>query len=77
MLCKLQRSRKPVTTSLIRIPKGMFSWPMRLRRQTKKKPGISFDYLLGELADVPEYKGKTSVEVQHMARDLWVKKPTS
>ncbi len=34
----------------------------------------SFVDLVGALKDVPEFKDKTSVEVQHMIRDLWHKK---
>lgn len=30
-----------------------------------------FADLVGALRDVEEFKGKTSVEVQHMSRDIW------
>lgn len=37
----------------------------------------SFADLVGALGDVPELKGKTSVEVQHMIPALWHKKRSS
>ena len=39
----------------------------------QKKP-IDFSSLKGVLKDVPEFKGKTSVEVKHMITQLWAKK---
>jgi predicted CopG family antitoxin len=41
------------------------------RNSTKRKTQESFADLVGALSDVKEFKGKTSVEVQHMIRDLW------
>ena len=32
-----------------------------------------FSKFIGVLKDVPEFKGKTSVEVQHMITDIWIK----
>ena len=37
----------------------------------------SFVDLVGALSDVEQFKGKTSVEVQHMIPDLWSKKRSS
>ena len=37
----------------------------------------SFTDLVGALSDVEQFKGKTSVEVQHMIPDLWSKKRSS
>ena len=39
-----------------------------------RKPRESFADLLGGLSDVEALKGKTSVEVQHMIRDIWNEK---
>ena len=44
-----------------------------------KKPKVarrrgSFADFVGVLKDVEEFKGKTSVEVQHMIPDLWMEK---
>jgi hypothetical protein len=39
---------------------------------------MSFADLAGVLQDIPAFKGKTSVEVQHIMKDLWIKRtPTS
>ena len=38
--------------------------------KTSERNG-SFADLVGALRDVEEFKGKTSVEVQHMSRDIW------
>ena len=35
---------------------------------------VSFADLRGALRNVKEFKGKTSVEVQHMIRDIWNEK---
>ena len=48
----------------------------RQRRSTGRKTQESFADLVGALSDVTEFKGKTSVEVQHMIRDLWTKRPS-
>ena len=39
----------------------------------QKKP-VDFSSLKGVLKDVPEFKGKTSVEVKHMITSIWAKK---
>jgi hypothetical protein len=48
---------------------------IKILHPTKKKArGLhhSFVDLVGVLKDVPALKGKSSVEVQHMAPDLWI-----
>ena len=42
-----------------------------------RKPRESFADLRGALSDVEAFKGKTSVEVQHMIRDIWSEKNTN
>jgi len=61
---------------IISIPKFLF-WK-RLKKVDKeeavnKKEKIDFSSLIGCMADIPEFKGKSSVEVQHMITDLWAK----
>jgi hypothetical protein len=41
--------------------------------KTARRKG-SFADLVGVLKDVEEFKGKTSVEVQHMIPEMWAKK---
>lgn len=58
---------------VIRIPRV---FGVRKRKETKpapmkKRENRPFEDLVGVLKDVPEFKGKTSVEVQHMISDLW------
>jgi hypothetical protein len=45
--------------------------PREMSEQAKHKK--KFSDFVGALADVPEFKGKTSVEVQHMIKDIWSK----
>jgi hypothetical protein len=47
---------------LIKIPK-------QHKALTKKQP--TWESLVGVLKDVPEFQGKTSVEVQDMIQDAW------
>ena len=47
---------------LIKIPK-------QHKALTKKQP--TWESLVGVLKDVPEFQGKTSVEVQDMMQDAW------
>src|SRR6266516_6853408 len=47
---------------LIKIPK-------QPKAVTKKQP--TWESLVGVLKDVPEFRGKTSVEVQDMMQDAW------
>ena len=47
---------------LIKIPK-------QLRAPTKTQP--TWESLVGVLKDVPEFQGKSSVEVQDMIQDAW------
>ena len=47
---------------LIKIPK-------QPKAVTKKQP--TWERLVGVLKDVPEFRGKTSVEVQDMMQDAW------
>jgi predicted CopG family antitoxin len=44
------------------------------KRQSMRKTRESFADLRGGLSDVEALKGKTSVEVQHMIRDIWNEK---
>lgn len=44
--------------------------PHPVQKPAKKKQQ-SFADLEGILKDVPAFKGKSSVEVQHMIKDLW------
>jgi hypothetical protein len=37
----------------------------------QKEEQVSIDEFIGILKDVPAFKGKTSVQVQHMIKDLW------
>ncbi len=43
--------------------------PKQQKALTKKPP--TWESLVGVLKDVPEFKGKTSVEVQDMIQDAW------
>jgi hypothetical protein len=45
--------------------------PREMSEQAKNKR--KFSHFVGALADVPEFEGKTSVEVQHMIKDIWSK----
>ena len=47
---------------LIKIPK-------QPKAPTQKHP--TWDSLVGVLQDVPDFKGKTSIEVQDMMQDAW------
>ena len=58
---------------IIRIPKVEFERLVHREKPPKKKV-VDFSYLIGALADVPEFKGKTSVEVQHMIPKIWAEK---
>ena len=51
--------------TLIKIPK---------HTNPTKRRHVSIDDFAGALADVPEYEGKSSVEVQHMTHELWTGK---
>ena len=44
------------------------------KKYTPRAQHESFADLIGALSDVKEFKGKTSVEVQHIIRDLWHQK---
>ena len=44
------------------------------RTKSPKSKQVSIDEFAGALADVPEYEGMSSVEVQHMTRELWTGK---
>lgn len=63
------------TEIIIRIPKDAIgvSAPQK-EAPPKKKKTVDFSYLRGLLKDVPEFKGKTSVEVQHMISRIWAEK---
>ncbi|OGL65641.1 hypothetical protein A3B21_03195 [Candidatus Uhrbacteria bacterium RIFCSPLOWO2_01_FULL_47_24] len=66
------------TEIIIRIPKDAIGASIYSKKiPPKKKKGVDFSYLIGLLKDVPEFKGKTSVEVQHMISDLWASKYSS
>lgn len=66
------------TEIIIRIPKDAIGISAPKKEGAhKKKKGVDFSYLIGALADVPEFKGKTSVEVQHMLKDIWLRKHSS
>ncbi|MEK7620322.1 MAG: hypothetical protein AAB413_03750 [Patescibacteria group bacterium] len=45
--------------------------PRRKKRTQTRSP--DFSYLIGALSG-KEFKGKTSVEVQHMIKDIWAEK---
>lgn len=65
---------------IIRIPKDAIGEVIRKTGDQippKRKKGVNFRYLVGILKDVPEFKGKTSVEVQHMISDIWASKYSS
>ena len=43
------------------------------KAQFKKDP-VSIQEFVGVLKDVPEFQGKSSVEMQHMIPELWTKR---
>lgn len=45
--------------------------PRRFRKVAKRQ--VDFSYLIGALSG-KEFEGKTSVEVQHMIKDIWAEK---
>lgn len=57
---------------IIRIPKAILG-SFNVAQKSKKTKKVDFSWMRGVLADVPELKGKTSVEVQHETKDLWLK----
>lgn len=57
---------------IIRIPKGLLG-NFGFFQKPKKKPKVDWSWMIGVLADDPSLKGKTSVEVQHETKDLWLK----
>ena len=65
---------------IIRIPKDAIGEVMRKKAapiSPKREKGVDFRYLIGILKNVPEFKGKTSVEVQHMISDIWASRYSS
>ena len=40
---------------------------------TAQKKPVDFSSVKGMFKDIPEFKGKTSVEVKHMMSALWMK----
>jgi len=52
--------------TLIKIPKQS--------KPTPREEQISIDEFVGVLKDVPLYRGKSSVEVQHMTGEVWMGK---
>jgi len=57
----IQKTREEI---IIRIPRWM-------KKSAKQTP--DFRYLIGALSG-KEFEGKTSVEVQHMIKDIWAEK---
>jgi len=66
---------------IISIPRVFFRPTAEARASRTHAPSqgkkADFSYLLGVLSEVPEFRGKTSVEVQHMLSNIWVEKPSS
>jgi len=69
---------------IVSIPRILFEQPIALSRShasTEVKKKADFSSLKGifkDIKELPEFKGKSSVEIQHMiTRDLWTKRYTS
>ena len=48
-----------------------------IKRYPPSRKRESFTDLVGALSDVKEFKGKSSVEVQHMIPELWSRRKRS
>ena len=55
---------------VIRIPKAFLGRFGASKKSAKKM--VDFSYLIGALANDKSLKGKTSVEVQHETKNLWL-----
>lgn len=47
------------------------------RKPVAQAKKADFGFLIGALSSVPEFQGKSSVEVQHMLTQVWAEKYSS
>ena len=58
---------------VIRIPKAFLGdFEYQAIPKVKKKKKVDFSWMIGLLANDPSVKGKTSVQVQHETKNLWL-----
>ncbi len=69
---------------VVSFPRAFFQKVMGLTKyeiaqvsQSEEKKKVDFSSFIGVLKDAPEFKGKTSVEVQHMLGHLWANHSSS